>query len=232
MTPLLLNETCIAAFTIGYSNSTQLSHDTVRQCTYNMPQCISKSERNAKMALAAVSAFIFTVCLCMDSSRNYAKRMRRLRELPSHTLHEELEKEYKRNVLTKKTQREFDRKGPRYLSVGFVDDPVAKRRTVTIVEDLTKAPGVNDVASNNRSSTNYGNEQGYNMADMGRAGYSNGGGRHTGQTAGTAELAGETRWVVYFPTVPQPVPTATRWGARHTEDYETQGRVSPPAYVP
>ncbi|KAH7370815.1 hypothetical protein BKA65DRAFT_471991 [Rhexocercosporidium sp. MPI-PUGE-AT-0058] len=137
--PPLLNETCIAAASNAYQHLTSLNPTVIRNCAYRIhekPEWRKCFETFFIIILTFMATMIlFGVC-CSP-----AGTIKRLRETPSHQLHRAVEEEYKLQCLTgRKARQAFEDTGERYVSVSYVDDRRARRRTVTVVEDLAREP--------------------------------------------------------------------------------------------
>jgi len=139
--PPLLNATCITNLTSTLPNLTSLTPTHLESCTYTIysEPSFYRAAKTVFLILIVFTATCFLCALCSGHSGN----IRRLRNLPPHFLHLELEHEYqKRFIVTKRAKKAWEDNGmeSRYLRISYVDDRDARIRTVTIVEDLGKAP--------------------------------------------------------------------------------------------
>ncbi|KAL2065994.1 hypothetical protein VTL71DRAFT_2065 [Oculimacula yallundae] len=159
--PILLNETCVAALTSGYTNLTALIAGGIQQCIYSLPSTTSTSISAANCPTEPVfgfwSGFFFLVMIaivvfglvaaCASASTNNKPsipsatcEMRHLRSLPSHQLHRAVEKRFSDLCIKSDAAREEFDNDERYADVAYSEDLVARRRTVVITEDMDVEP--------------------------------------------------------------------------------------------
>jgi hypothetical protein len=140
MKTLLLNATCVAEATGNYT--------FLNPATNNLTLCtifgdIPKKEEYLDAYFIANIILIFVSTIVLSLHFFHKGMIKRWRRIPSYELHQKLEKSYGR-VLRGKKGREFrkqvDEMNGRYVSVRESTDVAAQRRTITIVEDLSKEP--------------------------------------------------------------------------------------------
>ncbi|KAK2624231.1 hypothetical protein QTJ16_006181 [Diplocarpon rosae] len=150
----LLNETCVAVLTVGYRNFTSIDHTLAAQCAYHEPD---HSYRRGwqTFAIILVTSLITAASVGIYCGGPGIRRsmITRLREVPSHRLHRELEDVYEKycvKLMSKQDRQDWEQAGKRYMTINCVEDDVALLRTVTIVEDLRLSPLPGNTSHNKR----------------------------------------------------------------------------------
>ncbi|KAI9053852.1 hypothetical protein LZ554_002799 [Drepanopeziza brunnea f. sp. 'monogermtubi'] len=224
----LLDATCVRTLTAGYSHLTGNGIDDALTTTCAHHASGPSPWQQAYKILIAILLTVIVTLSLVAGCCSRAKLVRKLRQMPSHRIHRELEDTYEDYWVRTRSRKEREawrRAGRRYLSVKYVDDAVAMRRTVTVVEDLRLAPGPRAgderVKDEERGST-------YELEDRtGRAGAG------TGVGAGAVQPPPNPA-ASQAPLLTVPPPAATRnendMVARDSTFTEEEFEASPPPY--
>lgn len=170
----------MAVATQGYKNVTGISKRLATKCAYHVHET-SDYHKSIKTFLVILFTFIIAMVLvstCCGASK--LALVEKLRRTPSYQLHRAVEEEYRKRCVTReKDKRAWDLQGDRYVSVGYVDDNTAMRRTITVVEDLRLVPqprATGGNRSNNNNNRNAYQGRAAELQDRENAGYRSGGG--------------------------------------------------------
>ncbi|KUJ09132.1 uncharacterized protein LY89DRAFT_320275 [Mollisia scopiformis] len=141
-----LNRTCIELATANFTFFDSAAGGNLSACSIKPPELDQKLE-NITMAQVCIATIKVMVIICgwllMWQARSLTLGIyRKLRHLPSHQLHRELEDLYVAN-LSKKDRKAFEDTGSpagRYPNVAFSTDQFTRKRKIFIVEDLDEEP--------------------------------------------------------------------------------------------